>query len=342
MPARDIIVIGASAGGVEVLRRLVGGLPAGLPAALFVVCHVPPGRHSILPEILSRAGPLLATHARDGEPIYPGQIYVAPPDHHLLLDEGQMRLSHGPRENRHRPAVDPLFRSAARAYGARVIGVVLSGALDDGAAGLLAIRSAGGVGVVQDPEDAAVASMPRSAWQLAGADHIVAAAELPVLLSELVNQNKVVESDVAMADPSVDMSRVIDGDLAAQRRNERDGQLSTFTCPECGGALWQFDAGTLTRFSCHVGHIYGAEMLLAEQADNLEAALWTAVRIFKEKTILGRQLAANARGQGQAEVSARFEEDAQRTEEYGQLIQQYLLRGAPTSALAGAGGGGIR
>jgi two-component system chemotaxis response regulator CheB len=188
MPNHDIIVVGASAGGIEVLRELVAGLPAGLPASLLVVCHVQPGARSILPEILSRAGPLLARHAGDGEPIYPGHIYVAPPDDHLLVGRGVMRLDHGPRENRHRPAIDPLFRSAARAYGPRVAGVILTGYLDDGAAGLLAIRAAGGVAVVQDPADAMV-----------GADHVVAGRQLPALLTALVQRPWAAGSPSALA-----------------------------------------------------------------------------------------------------------------------------------------------
>jgi two-component system chemotaxis response regulator CheB len=148
MAGHDIIVVGASAGGVDALLQVARGLPAGLPAAVFVVCHVPAGAKSILPEVLSRAGHLLATHARDGEPFYPGHIYVAPPDCHLLVEPGAVRLSRAPRENLHRPAVDPLFRSAARAFGKRVVGVILSGSMHDGVAGLLAVRGAGGLAVV--------------------------------------------------------------------------------------------------------------------------------------------------------------------------------------------------
>src|SRR5947209_7433882 len=149
MVGHDIIVVGASAGGVDVLAHVARGLPAGLPAAIFVVCHFPPGGASVLPEILSRSGPLLASHARDGEPTYPGHVYVAPPDLHLLVAPGQARLSHGARENGFRPAIDVLFRSAARTYAARVVAVVLTGSLYDGVAGLLAIRAAGGIAVVQ-------------------------------------------------------------------------------------------------------------------------------------------------------------------------------------------------
>src|SRR5262249_16896633 len=162
-------------------------LPPGLPASLFIVCHFPPGGRSVLPEILSRSGPLLASHAVDGEPFHPGHIYIAPPDYHLLLSPGErMQLTRGPRQNYHRPAVDPLFRSAAKFYTRRVIGVVLTGSLFDGTGGLLAVRGAGGIAVVQDPHDAAVAAMPQSASQIAGADHVVPASRLAPLLVELV------------------------------------------------------------------------------------------------------------------------------------------------------------
>ena len=169
MYGHDIIVVGTSAGGVEALRQLVRYLPPGLPASLFVVCHIPPEGRSVLPEILSKNGPLLATHARDGEAIRPGHIFVAPPDYHLVVQPGRVHLSHGPRESHLRPAIDPLFRSAARAYGSRVGGVILTGALHDGVAGLLAVRAAGGAALVQDPDEALSPTMPRMALELVGA-----------------------------------------------------------------------------------------------------------------------------------------------------------------------------
>jgi two-component system chemotaxis response regulator CheB len=338
MTGHDIIVIGASAGGVDVLAQLVRGLPPGLPASLFVVCHFPPGGRSVLPEILSRSGPLLASHAADGEPFYPGQVYVAPPDHHLLLrPDGRMRLTQAARENHHRPAIDPLFRSAARAYGPRVVGVVLSGALYDGAAGLLAVRGAGGAAVVQDPRDAVVAAMPQNATAIAGADHVVPASGLAPLLVELVSRTARPEGDPAMIDPLDRMPEVVDADMAEQIRNERRGQVSVFTCPECGGSLWQVDENDLVRFRCHVGHAYNGEALLADQAQALEAALWTALRTFKERTLLARQLAARERAKGDARAAQRFEEQAEQAEHYGSLIYRHLLSGAqpPTGSTGG-------
>ena len=179
MSGHDMITIGASAGGVEALTELVRGLPVDLPASVFVSLHVPPHGTSMLPQILSRRGPLPAHHARDGEPIEPGRIYVAPPDLHLLIHQGVVRLSRGPRENGFRPAIDPLFRTAARWHGPRVVGVILSGTLDDGTAGLLAIKERGGFAVVQDPDDALFPGMPRNAMDVVHVDHVLPASEHP-------------------------------------------------------------------------------------------------------------------------------------------------------------------
>jgi two-component system chemotaxis response regulator CheB len=342
MARRDIIVIGTSAGGVEALSQMARRLPAGLPASLFVVCHFPAGSRSRLPEILSRAGPLLATHAGDGEPFNPGHIYIAPPDFHLLLGpDHRMRLSRGARENHHRPAIDPLFRTAARYYGPRVIACVLTGALYDGTAGLMAVRSAGGLAVVQDPGDALIAAMPENAAQLAGADHMVRIEQLAPLLVNLVQEQEPVTSDqgAQSMDPMEHMNEIVDQDMTEQARNQRRGEVSVFTCPECGGALWQVDETGMLRFRCHVGHAYRAEILLSEQTEALEAALWTAVRTFKEKSVLSRQLAHNERAGGDADTAARFEEQAHQAAQFGRLIEHYLLNGVPQGDIPTAGPG---
>ena len=333
MPNRDIIVIGASAGGQEALTRLVQGLPAGLPAALFVVRHTLEESHSLLPEILSRNGRLLASHARDGDPIRYGHITVAPPDFHMLLEDGRVRLARGPRENGSRPAIDPLFRSAAHVYGARVVGVVLSGLLRDGTAGLLAIRGAGGAAVIQDPDEALMPDMPRLARDIAGADHILPASAMAPLLARLVREPVAAEGGFAVPDPLEQMPGRVQEDMAAQERDGRRGQLSVFTCPECGGSLWQVDQKELARFRCHTGHVYYAEKLLEEQSGALEAALWTAVRTFKEKTILARQLAVRERRVGNEQAAVRFEDEANVAERYGLLIQQHILHAGDGQAV---------
>jgi two-component system chemotaxis response regulator CheB len=330
MAERDLIVIGTSAGGVEALGRVVAGLPAGFPASLFIVCHVPAGYRSLLPEILSRSGPLLAGHPADGEPFYPGHIYVAPPDRHLLLGpDGRMHLSRAARENNHRPAADPLFRSAARHYGPRVIGVILTGALLDGVAGLMAIRRAGGRAVVQDPKDARIASMPMNATRIAGADHVVPLDGMAPLLVSLVGETGAAGLGGDVMDPIERMPDIAEHDMRRQVRGERGGEVSVFTCPECGGTLWQVDESAMPRFRCHVGHAYNGEVLLAEQTDALEAALWTAVRTFREKSVLSRQLASNERARGDAAAAARFDEQAGQAEQFGSLILRHVLDVGP-------------
>jgi two-component system chemotaxis response regulator CheB len=341
LASHDIVVIGASAGGVEVLCELARGLPPGLPAAVFVVCHFPPAARSALPEILSRQGPLLAVHPRDREPVYPGHIYIAPPDYHMTVEDSVVRVQRGPRENRFRPAIDPLFRSAARVYNSRVIGVLLSGALTDGVAGLLAVRSAGGKAVLQEPADAALSGLPRAARDIAGADHIVPGRALAPLLVKLIGKTGGGEGEGAMTDP-IDpvesMNGAVDRDMTAQTREGRRGQISVFSCPECGGCMWQVDEEQLLRFRCHVGHVYLGEALFEEQSAALEAALWTAVRTFREKSVLATQIAARQREKGNVAAAARFEEDARQAEQYGGLIHQYLLQGAPHPPAEPGGG----
>jgi two-component system chemotaxis response regulator CheB len=281
-----------------------------------------------VPEILSRAGPLLASHARSDEPFHPGQIYVAPPDYHLLLAPGgRVALSRGPRENRHRPAVDVLFRTAARYYGPRVVAVVLSGSMSDGTAGLLAVRAAGGIAVVQDPRDAAMAAMPENAFQIAGADFLVPAGDLARVLVDQVHKPLSGDGSTTMEDPLDKMMGAVDTTMSQQARNERGGSVSVFTCPECGGPLWQVDERPLIRFRCHVGHVYGAETLLSEQSEALEAALWTAVRTFRENSILSRQMATAARARNDTAAAARYQEQAEQALNYSELIEQLLLKG---------------
>jgi two-component system, chemotaxis family, protein-glutamate methylesterase/glutaminase len=330
MAHHDIVVIGASAGGVEALTRLVRDLPPGLPASLFVVCHFPSGHRSVLPEILSRSGSLLATHAIDGELFHPGHIYVAPPDYHLLLAaERRIQLTRGPRENHHRPAIDPLFRSAARIYGARVIGVVLTGFLNDGAAGLLAVRSVGGIAVVQDPADARGATMPETAARIAGTDYCVTLDRLAPLLEELIQQPPAAPGGPSMTDAFEMMPEIVNADMNEQVRNGRRGRVSLFNCPDCGGTLWQVAEDKLLQFRCHVGHVYQGETLLHDQADLLETALWTAVRIFKERHLLARQLAQQEASRGDVASAARFQEQADQAGRYGDLIRQYILSNPP-------------
>lgn len=329
MPQRDIVVIGASAGGVEALVNLVSGLPADFPAAVYVVLHIAPTATSRLPEILDRAGPLRAITATDGSPIEPGCIVVAPPDYHLVVRPERVELSRGPRENHTRPAIDPLFRSAARAYGNRVIGVVLSGALYDGTAGLLAIQSRGGTTVVQDPADAAVESMPSTALRLVDVDHVLPAADIGPVLARLVRE-PLPEAGraTAMTEADPQITSVIQDDIHELAANQRPHELTIYTCPDCGGSLWQGQTGDWTSFHCHVGHAFAPEVLLGSKSAELEAALWMCVRLLTEKATLTQQLAARTAARGDAENAARIAEQAKLDEHYSQLVRE-LLEASP-------------
>jgi two-component system chemotaxis response regulator CheB len=327
-PTHDIIVVGASAGGVEALATLARGLPADLPAALFVVLHIPPYSQSHLPAILTHHGPLPAAHATHGAAIAPGRIYVAPPDHHLLVRDGHVELTRGPHENASRPAVDALFRSAARAYGPRVVGVVLSGALGDGSVGLMAIAARGGVTVVQDPEEALFESMPRTALTYVRVDHVLPVRQIPALLGRLAREPAAYREAIGvpmMSDMDEMIPQLVHRDLAAQERDERSGETTVYTCPECGGTLWQVDHQGLVQFNCHVGHAYASESLLGEMSEELEAALWRCVRMLAEKATLTRQLAGRLRAAGQEAQAARVAEQAHLDDRHGQLIRTVLL-----------------
>jgi two-component system, chemotaxis family, protein-glutamate methylesterase/glutaminase len=299
MAKRDIVVVGASAGGMDALLKLVAALPRDFPAALFIVWHMAPGVPSVLPEVLGRAGPLRAANPADGDPIEPGRIYVAPNDHHLLLERDYVRVSRGPKENRFRPAIDPLFRSAAYVFNTRAIGVVLSGALDDGTSGLWTIKLRGGVAIAQDPADARHRSMPLSALQNVQVDHKLPAAAIGELLGSLVRQE-------APADPSVPETerrktereiRIAEKSEALAERILDFGELSPYTCPECRGVLAQLTEGKIVRFRCHTGHAFSSGALLAGTTEQMEARLWDAVRALDEAIMLfnamGEQLARN-------------------------------------------------
>jgi two-component system, chemotaxis family, protein-glutamate methylesterase/glutaminase len=322
MPDHDIVVVGASAGGVEALADLVGSLPADLPAAVFVVLHVPSTGISALPDILSRRGPLPAAHVKDGEPIEHGRIYVAPPDHHVLLRPGHAHLARGPREHGHRPAVDPLFRSAAREYATRVIGVILSGALDDGTAGLLAIKARGGLAVVQEPADALYPGMPRGALEHVQPDHVQPAAAMGALLASL--------TAVPAADPlhpapnDMKVEDAVDGFAIEAIEGEHPGKPSGFSCPDCNGVLWEIQDGQLQRFRCRVGHAWSPESLLTQQSEGLEAALWIALRSLEERASLARRLAEPARRRGHSITAGRFEEQAAEAQQAARLVRDLL------------------
>jgi two-component system, chemotaxis family, protein-glutamate methylesterase/glutaminase len=328
MVGRDIVVIGGSAGSIEAVTEVVRGLPPEFPAAVFVVVHFPGSVSSTLPRILSRAGPLVARHARDGELIEPGRIYVAPPDYHLHLNDGHTRLTKGPKENGHRPAIDPLFRTAAHSFGPRVIGVVLSGNLNDGTAGLLTIKQREGIAIVQSLETALYQGMPRSAMDHMEVDHVLAPSEIPLALSELVLEPVPHLKVVPMSQdrPAPELA----DEFAAADRHTQPGFPSTMSCPECHGVLWEVKDDHLVRFRCRVGHAYSDEALLVHQSEQLEAAMWTALRALEEHSALARRLAARANSRGHTHSASSFTEQAVDAEHHASVIRTVLHKGVHT------------
>ena len=326
MPGHDRIVIGASAGGVEALIAVVRGLPRDLPAALFVVLHVPPDGESVLPHILSHAGSLPAAHPQDGDLIEDGHIYVAPPDYHLLVERDHVRVVRGPRENRYRPAVDPLFRSTARAYGPRVVAVVLSGMLDDGAAGMAAVHARGGIGVVQDPNDALFPGMPTSAMRYNNPEYRVPATEIGPLLVRLAREmvHEVVKEAPEAMEKEAEIAAL---DMSVVGDPDKVGKSSVYGCPECGGVLWEMEEGPLLRYRCRVGHAYTADNLLSEQSLHLEAALWAALRGLEEKASLVHRLATRSRDAGHGMLADRYAEQEHDAQQHAAVIRDLILHG---------------
>jgi two-component system chemotaxis response regulator CheB len=325
MPVRDIVVIGGSAGSIEVLAELVSRLPADFPGSIFVVVHFPSSVESTLPRILSRSGPLPARHARDGDRIEPGRIYVAPPDCHLHVFNGHVHLTRGPKENGHRPAVDPLFRTAAQSYNQRVVGIILSGNLNDGTAGLIRIRQRGGVAIVQDPETALYQGMPRSAIEHGAVDHVLHIDEIPELVAELALQPAEPMEVTSMSEDSSDHVQV--DEVAIADRQTQPGIPSTMACPECHGVLWEDNEAGLVQFRCRVGHAYSAEALLVHQSEQLEVALWTALRALEENSALARRLAGRAQTRGHSHSASSFTEQAMDAEHHASVIRSVLSSG---------------
>jgi two-component system, chemotaxis family, protein-glutamate methylesterase/glutaminase len=292
---RDIVVVAASAGGVEALRGLLGCLPAAIPATLLVVLHVPAAGGKVLPRILGRAGLLPASAAGDGEVPLPGHVYVAPPDRHMLLVGDKIRLSQGPRHNGHRPAADPLFISAALSAGPHTTAVVLSGTLDDGAAGAAAVERRGGAVVIQDPGESAYDGMPRAAMAATRQATVLRLADL----AAFIDQESRRPVPAQQMPPDSDLSRQLGVFLdPVPRPAAGPSTWSGVTCPECGGPLAQEDGSAPVRFECQAGHGWSPESLVTAQAAGIERALWAAVLRLDERSRLHQVLADTAEDQG--------------------------------------------
>lgn len=320
-----LIVIGASAGALPVLQVLLEALPTNLNAAVLIVMHVAPDGPGLLPTLLQRVSALPVAHPVDGEQIRRGHVYVAPPDRHMVVDGDRVRLTRGPKENLCRPAVDPLFRSAAFAYGPRVIGVILSGRLDDGSAGLWTVKKRWGTVVVQDPDEATHPSMPRSALQYVAVDHRVIAAKIAPLLSKLTKQPVVSKATVPRSRELEIETRIAKEENALSLGLMELGPLTAYTCPECHGVLVQLKEGGVPRFRCHTGHAYSLNSLLSEVTTYVENSLWNAVRSIEEVQMLVQHVAKHMREQGDEPSAERFETKARETNERAELVRKALL-----------------
>jgi two-component system, chemotaxis family, protein-glutamate methylesterase/glutaminase len=324
MANRDILAIGTSAGGVEALTFLAQQFHPQFPASVLVTIHVPSHIRSVLDDVLSRAGALPAQFASDGDTFKRGQIYIAPPNRHLIVDGHRLVLGEGARENHARPAIDPMLRSAAVCCGARTVGVVLTGTLGDGASGLCAVRRAGGISVVQDPEDAKFSEMPLTALKRARPDHVVRLGDMPALLNSLVHQRtgemKPVPRSLKF---EVEMAR---GGHATMDEMDGIGRRSVLTCPDCGGVMWEIDEGELSRFRCHVGHAYTAEMMSLALDENLRRALTSAQRALEERVALARKLNKQALHAGHTLLAERWAERVQEFEREMDIIRTSIRR----------------
>lgn len=324
MPQRDIVVIGGSAGAVEALEAVISRLPSDLAAALFVVVHLGTSNSSNLAPVLGRRARLTVKQADDGEPIRRGVVYVAPPNRHLTLEATRVRVVPGPRENRHRPSIDVLFRTAARAFGERVVGVVLTGLLDDGARGLRLIKDAGGASIVQDPHDSLFSSMPRAAMET-NPDHVAPLHRIAEILADVTAAP---EEESEMPRKGVPEQPPPSARMGADTGNgsQKPGKPAAVSCPECSGTLWEFRDGPNERFECRVGHAYSLATLVDEHSDTVERAMWIALRSLDEGAALAKRMAERAQQRNHKTVAQRFSEQAEDKERDAAVLREILLR----------------
>jgi len=327
MAKRDIIVVGASAGGIEALNGLIRSLSKDFQGAIFVVVHIPGDSPSSLPAILTRAGSLKAVHPQDGDMVKPGMIYVAPPDHHMLLEGKTVLIKKGPKENRFRPSIDALFRSAAYTYRERVVGIVLSGMLNDGTSGLWSVKRLGGLGIIQSPDDAQCDSMPINAMEYVKADYTLPASEIGTLLSDLIyvkarKARKISNKEKALMKMEVIIAKQ---DGAFEMGIMDMGQLTPFTCPECHGVLVQLMDSNIVRFRCHTGHAFTASALLSEVTASVEEKMWQAMRGLEETTMLLKKIGKHFKDQGHPGLAKVFITKSKMTADKAQIIHDSVF-----------------
>lgn len=332
MKKRDIVVVGASAGGIEALSEIVANLPPQFPGSVFVVIHVPADATSALPRILSRRGNLPAKHPRDGDAFQKGQIYVAPPNCHMMLDARRIRLVRGPREHGVRPAVDALFRSAGISLGPRVTAVVLSGNLDDGTSGIEIIKANGGMCLAQNPEDALYSGMIKSAIESGCVDEVVPLSKIAARLVELAKEAAEAEEEPMFEEEdkieeAAKEVAIDELDFAQLHSDDQPGVVSAFVCPECSGTLWEITGGETLRFRCRVGHAYAIDSLLASQEDAIENAFWVALRALEERGALMRRLLRRAQESGHKAGIQRYNEEARNIAQRAKTLRDIILSG---------------
>jgi two-component system chemotaxis response regulator CheB len=326
MENRNIVVIGASAGGFDAIKKLIAQLPEDFHASVFIVWHMSADVRGILPQMLNRVSKLHAAHAVNMEAVKPGRIYVAPPDHHMLLDHGMVRITKGPKENRFRPAIDPLFRSAAFHYGNRVIGIILSGALDDGVAGLWMIKQYGGLAIVQDPSEAEVPSMPLHALESVNVDYVATVDNMTPLLSKLVaepvpegNGKRKEQEERTQLEIGVAMEE------EPGFRIQQFGELTPYTCPECHGVLLALKEGNHVRFRCHTGHAFSSDSLLSAITESIEESLWNTVRSIQESVMLLNHMGDHFAENNHPKLAAMYFQKAKDAENRVRIVRSATL-----------------
>jgi two-component system, chemotaxis family, protein-glutamate methylesterase/glutaminase len=321
-----LIVLGASAGGVEALRTLVSSLPEDLNAAVLVVLHIPVHTPTALHEVLAAKARLPVKLAEDGEDIRRGYVYVAPTDRHLIVEGDHLRLTRGPRENRVRPCIDVLFRSAALHFGPNVIAAVLTGALDDGTAGLWAIKDQGGIAVVQQPQDCEWPSMPQSALKHVSVDHVLPLEAIGRTIAAIARESVATSSSNAAAAEKmkIETDIAIEGD-ALRRGVMTIGEISGNTCPECHGVLVKIREGNFLRFRCHTGHAFSLQTLLVDVDDAIDDSLWNAIRAIEERALVLREMQSLASVHNEIAVATECAAQAKDAEQRAQRIRELVV-----------------
>lgn len=309
-----VFLIGGSAGSIEATRDLLSLLPSKFQAPILIVIHTAPESPGLLANVLQRSSKMLVQTAQDRVRLRSGVAHVGPPNLHLLVEDSVTRLMPGPVENRHRPAIDPLFRSASRAYGARAVGIILSGYLDDGCGGLYRIKQSGGVTIVQDPDDAIVPDMPRNAMELVDPDYVLPVAKIAELMQRLASEAVAAEQDIG-------------GEAMTENSDNPPSKLATYTCPECHGNLWEVEEGRILKFRCRVGHSFTADTMLADQSLDVERALWAALRVLEENGELSTRLAARARKDGHTYAHRRYADKAEEAGRNATALRELLVHG---------------